>query len=315
MKRFLTKTFLFILVSIASLCGLYFLGNSIVRKKADFKFDRSVTSIIIGHSHPECAFDDSIIPNFKNCSYSGESYFYGLPKMKNILSQNPQIKTVFIEFTDNHLERKVMNDGIWGESHLLNFYPTYSPFIEAADAELLLQKSDRNFLLASSISIKEQFLKIFSSNYNFRKYGRYLYLERDKTDSLVAQLQRSSANKPKVVIENNNDSNYNIAYLTRIINLCAEKGIKTYLVRSPQHKAYRDQKNEAEFEAARLKLFPDIEFLDFNNYPCMNSEFGDLEHLNYRGARKFSTWVNNLIRDGLLMAANKQDFINSRMPQ
>jgi len=308
MKRFLIKTFLFIFASILALCSLYFLGNKIVQKKADFTLNKNVQYVLMGHSHPECAFDDSIISNFKNCSYSGESYFYGFPKIKNILGQNPQVKTVFLEFTDNHLEKDVMNDGIWGENHMLNFYPTYSPFIEPKDAELLLEKSDRNFLLASSISIKEQFLKILASNYNFQKYGRYLYLVRDKTDSLILHQK-----KPVATIEINNDSNYNIIYLTRILNLCSAKGIKTYLVRTPQHKVYRDQKNEQEFTAARLKYFPNTEFLDFNNFPLLNTEFGDLEHLNYRGARKFSTWFNNLIRDGLLDKANKQEFINSRM--
>ena len=80
-----------------------------------------------------------------------------------------------------------MNDGIWGESHMFNFYPIYSPFIEQNDADLLLRKSGKDFLLASTISIKNQFLKIISSNYNFGKYSRYLYLIRDKTDSLVLQ--------------------------------------------------------------------------------------------------------------------------------
>ena len=313
MIRFLIKTSLVVSFSMISLLILFYTGNKIVTKKADFRLNKEIKYIVIGHSHPECAFNDSLISNFKNCSYSGESYFYGYPKIKNILLQNPQLTTVFLEFTDNHLEKEVMNDGIWGESHMFNFYPIYSPFIEQNDADLLLRKSGKDFLLASTISIKNQFLKIISSNYNFGKYSRYLYLIRDKTDSLVLQQEKSLENKSKIDVKADNDSNYNIIYLTKIVNLCLEKGIKVYLVRSPQHKMYREQKNETLFEAARLNYFKNIEFLDFNNCPFSNSEFGDLEHLNYRGAKKFSIWFNSLIKDGLLESNNKQEFINSRM--
>ena len=61
--------------------------------------------------------------------------------------------------------------------------------------------------------------------------------------------------------------------------------------------------------------FADIEFLDFAKYPLQNSEFGDFDHLNYRGARKFSIWFNQLIDDGLLERTDKQSFINERIEE
>jgi hypothetical protein len=62
-----------------------------------------------------------------------------------------------------------------------------------------------------------------------------------------------------------------------------------------------------------MYLLPGIQlliFLDFADFPILNSEFGDLEHLNYRGAAKFSIWFNKLIESGLLQEPNKQLLIN-----
>lgn len=311
MSRFLIKTFLVIIASITVLLSLYFFVNKLVNKRAEFKLDKSVRYLVLGHSHPECAFDDSLIANFKNCSYSGESYFYSYPKIRNLLAQNPQVKVVFFEFTDNHLDDQLMNETIWSESNICNFYPIYSPFIGQEDAGFLFKKRSKNFLLAASISIKKQLIKIVSSNYDFGKYGRYLYLVRDKTDSLIRHHKKLPVPATKADFSNNNHPNYNLAYLVKCINYCREKGVKVFLVRSPQHKIYREERNEENFNITRMHYFPDIEFLDFNNCPLPDNNFGDLEHLNFRGARRFSIWFNQLIQEGLLEAVHKQEFINS----
>ena len=59
--------------------------------------------------------------------------------------------------------------------------------------------------------------------------------------------------------------------------------------------------------------FSDTEFLDFSQFQLLNSEFGDLAHLNHKGATKFSIWFNNLLNNGLLEKDNKQKFIDNEM--
>jgi len=61
--------------------------------------------------------------------------------------------------------------------------------------------------------------------------------------------------------------------------------------------------------------FKDVDFLDFNNFPLNNEEFGDFEHLNYKGAKRFSLWFNELLEKGLLSMENKSEFIISEMEQ
>ena len=55
------------------------------------------------------------------------------------------------------------------------------------------------------------------------------------------------------------------------------------------------------------------EFLDFKEYPLTNSEFADLVHLNYNGAKIFSIWFNELLEKGILTKENKQQIIDTGM--
>ncbi|MBQ0740337.1 hypothetical protein J9332_39270, partial [Aquimarina celericrescens] len=56
-----------------------------------------------------------------------------------------------------------------------------------------------------------------------------------------------------------------------------------------------------------------IEYLDFSNFPLSNSKYGDLGHLNYKGAKIFSEWFASLLLNELLEKENKQDYIDGKM--
>ncbi len=113
--------------------------------------------------------------------------------------------------------------------------------------------------------------------------------------------------------ENVKISYYNLKYLTKIITLCKNNNIRVILIRSPQHKKYSGYSNEIKYQEIRKQYFPSIEYIDFSKFPLKNSEFGDLEHLNYKGAAKFSNWFNELLRMNFLEKNNKQDIINEEI--
>ena len=71
--------------------------------------------------------------------------------------------------------------------------------------------------------------------------------------------------------------------------------------------------NESTFQEIRKARFGKIEFLDFSKFPLKTCEFGDLEHVNQDGAKKFSIWFDQIIKEGLLTQKNKQQFIDSSM--
>jgi hypothetical protein len=281
----------------------------IIDKGNYYKIDPNVNSIILGHSHPECAYNDSLIDHFKNYSNSGSSYFYTYFKVKKLIEQNSQIKTVFIEFTNNQIDSS-MNEWIWGNKFLSASYPKYCAFMEADDYKMLLLNNWHSVLNSEAIALKNNLSFLLSSKQSYineSNWGGYKFLIRDKTDSLInaGKNTNQKLNKPEL-------SEANINYLLKIVKLCNSKNITVYLIRSPLHNKYIIN-NETEFKEILKQQFPTIHFLDFKNFPLKNEDFGDLEHLNHKGAKKYSLFINDLIKKGLLQSKDPQEIINNEL--
>ena len=308
MRQFikLNITFLIILFTLIFVAVESF--EYIISQKSNFKLNINTKYLVLGHSHSECAFNDSLIGNFKNISESGESYFYTYFKTKKIIEQNPSIETVFIEFTNDQITES-MNNRIWKENYMDYRYPKYSPFMNFTDKMVLVKNNLYGYLNSTSLSLKENLGRVINQNYSYtNSIGGYLYLERDKTDSLVNTINENSS-----LLEFDEVSEYNLKYLSKTIDLCEEQGKRVILVRSPQHPKYPGYSNENIYQEIRNNLFPSIEYLDFSKFPLANSEFGDLEHVNHKGAKVFSRWFARLLTMDILENSNKQEFINGEI--
>ena len=267
----------------------------------------------MGHSHPECAFNDSLILGLSNFGFSAESYYYTYLKTRKIIANNKQIKVVFIEFTNNQI-----NEGMyywtWGDMYLSKFFPSYLPLMDFSDLDFLWKKNWKGIItcppklymrnITYNILAALKLKNIETDN----RFGGYTYLVRDKTDSLInISLDTIKEKSPSKISETN------ILYLSKTIEFCLSHNVKVYLIRSPQHPKYPEVRNEQQFKEILFSKFLKIEFLDFKDFPLQNYEFADLEHLNYKGARVFSIFFNNLLDLNLLNKNNKQDFIDNEI--
>jgi hypothetical protein len=316
MKQFLIKVFFFIsfFILIATLVIIF--GYKSINNPLYFKLPENNDKIVFGHSHPECAFNDSLIENLSNLGSSGESYFYTYLKVKKIIPYNKQIKTVLIEFENSQID-KIMDSWTWDNDHINNNFSKYLPLLDFLDFQFLWQKNYKAILESSPKTLINElgfnFLTKCIPNkgimFNCR-FGGYRYLIRDKTDSLIRFLPIKNFNMPAIEI-----SKTNIEYLSKIILFCKLNKVNVFLIRSPLHKKYNYYYNELLFHEIRKSNFTNVEFLDFKDFPLQNNQFGDLGHLNYKGSRVFSIFFNNLLDSGLLDRANKQDFINKQVSQ
>jgi len=330
MYKFIKHTFLFTSIFIGLILCVEFGTSHLIKRYSNFHFTpnskygvesgtlQSIRSyynfhltpnpkyIVIGHSHPECAFNDSILKDFRNISFSGESYFYTLFKTKKILEQNPSIKLVFMEY-ENRYVNESCNQWIWSDDKMGLAYPKYSSFMSISDKLLLLRNNPSGYLNVFSLSIKNRLKRILTSNFHFSYeiIGSYKYLIRNYTDSLVRNYPASESE----FIKNSQEPlkhKYNLIYLSALIRYCKKMGKRVILIRSPLHKKYPGYVNEPRYKEILKSRYADIEYLDFSKFPLSNSEFGDLEHLNYKGAKVFSTWFAELLNKGLLEKPNKQ---------
>lgn len=76
MRQFLKKIFSFTFIFIFAFIIVLEITETVIRKKANFKIIKNSKYLLLGHSHPECAFNDSLIDNFINLSKFGDSYYY-----------------------------------------------------------------------------------------------------------------------------------------------------------------------------------------------------------------------------------------------
>ncbi|WP_439696897.1 hypothetical protein ACFGVS_30735 [Mucilaginibacter sp. AW1-7] len=308
MKLFLKNTLLFIFTSLTLLCGIVAIPACLVNRFSDFKINKKNKIVLFGHSHPECAFNDSLITGLKNLSHSAEPYFYTYQKVKKVITQNPQIETVLIEFSNNQIDEK-MNGWTWDYKYMSNMFPLYSSFMDASDIKVLFKHDRGVFFNCISISARQNLFKAITFNYNFAdRMGGYLKLDRSQTlskgDSLTHELDKARFLKSRL-------SYINLIYLRKIIDYCKQRKKKLFLVRSPQYKYYEYRHNEKIYLDIKNRYFSDVKLIDFNNFPLRDDEFADPGHLNLKGAFRFSNYVNKQIEAGILVSGSNSIMANA----
>ena len=284
-----------------------------LNRPAYFKLSEDTKYIALGHSHPETAFNDSLISNFANFAYSAESYFYTYFKTKKLLLNNRQIKAVFIEFTNNQILKEWDNRWTWDYVNLQDLFPKYLPYMNPSDLKILVYGNYMGVISNLPKTAINNLIEIGTATFTTRditkhgRFGGFLYLPYARVDSLIA-IQQNTELKGEPEL-----AKTNIEYLRRIINLCRQKNVQVFLTRSPIHSEWPELKLEARFKEILNSQFYDVEYLDFKDFPFHNKEYGDLSHLNGKGATRFSTFFNSLLKEGLLTQQNKQSFINSKI--
>ena len=304
MKKIFLKLLYLILLTIVLIFAYFKIEKSLFDKNISFKINSDTKYAVFGHSHAETAFNDSLISNFQNFSRSGDAYFYIYPKIKKIIAQNKNLNTVIIELTNNQVS-KMMDEWTWGDIYLSTKFKNYEPFIDLEDQKVLLSHNFSKYYDVFFTIRKTNFWKMINNNYSlstYNQFGGYNYLVNDKADSLLNNLTNKKSEFGY--------SKTNIDYLEKIITMLENENIKVILLRVPIHPKSIENNNELLFNQIITEKFSTVEYLDFNSFYLETNQFGDLEHLNYRGAKVFSLWFDSLIKKGLFDKKNKQDFID-----
>jgi hypothetical protein len=313
MRKFTTQLIAFLLICICLLLLADMVIENAVSRNASFRIKDDAKYIVLGNSHPEQAFNDSLIDNLRNLGQAAETYIYTYLKATRIIEQNKNIQVVFVEFSNSNLLPE-WNKWIWGPEIMSWRYPIYSPFMDLKEKKFLFQHDLTELDNCLMLSIKDNFIRLVHHDFDYpNEIGAFLYNPRAKVDSFLAaprlyeEFLENERNREQI-------SDANLHYLEALISFLAGSGKKVYLIRCPLHKSFPGLGNEVVYKRIIEEKFKGIEFLDFKEFPLPNSDFVDLEHLNNRGAMKFSIWFNRLLKDGLLDKNDKQRFINSQMP-
>ncbi|MBT8279916.1 MAG: DUF1574 domain-containing protein [Bacteroidia bacterium] len=271
-------------IVIVMVLGTHFL----MQRHSNYVLDKDYKMVIFGNSHSECAYNDALIPKLKNYSKSGETYFYTFQKMKEVIKQNPQIETVFVELSNNQIYTG--NDKAIYSAEIMNtMYPTHAAYMNLSDHQFLLFKNPLVFMNSVSISLKDKLSRLVTNDFDYKnRIGGYLPLHHNKVDSLIMVMKK----KPLKEFLDRDLSSYNLGYLRKIIEHCRSKNKKIFLLRSPVHDLKFTNKSELEYQKILDMMFSDVKLIDLKDFEVKNDEFADLNHLNIKGAERFSKWFD-----------------------
>ncbi len=309
MRKFLIESFIFSVLVIITITFFVMRVNHKIRDGRFFELPKHSSMIVLGNSHPECALNDAYISDFSNCAQSSEAYFYNHLKLRELIDENKQLKTVFIEFSNSQITKKIDNY-VFGDEYLNWRFCRFNPMMKAEDYQFLLKHNPLKILEVQNIALREntEYLKKDLPYYiSGRSLGGYLQLNYKQVDSSLKE-KTNLINLQKII---NVESDKNLFYLRKCINLCRQHNINVYLIRCPQHPLFEDWSNEKLFQKTRLEKFKDIEFLDFGKLKLKKAEYADLSHLNVDGAKHFSVFFDSLVKSKVLSKQGKQLIIDA----
>ncbi len=306
MKRFLLRISIFLTCNGLLFLVFIFFTSWMAKRNNNFKMDAKIKQVIFGHSHVEFGYNDSLIENFKNLGESGESYFYTLPKIKEIVRANPQLERVFLEFTNNHLSNSIER-WILEKKYLGYYYAIYFPYVKRDDHLYIVKNEPLNYFRNLPIVCKD-LLKKSRTSCNFTiEFGGYKSVQ--GTLSEYNKKRGNHENENFIEIQNG-VSELQMYYLKEIITFLDESNIELILVRTPLHKTYQGYVNETDFNSILKTELANVKFLDLSKFPLSDDEFRDPEHVNVNGAKKLSFWFNNFLKKEIKVVFKKEKHLD-----
>jgi hypothetical protein len=294
MKSFLRNLALYIVLVGSVVVSLSLLSDFAVKQREFhiLKISKDINTVFAGDSNIECAINDSLIANSINIAQSGEAYMYTYVKLKSLLDYNDQIRSVFIGFSPLNLVKYTEERWLFNDEFIIEKITSYNYLMHVPDKTLIFRHKPvsyaRGFMKSIFTNFKV-FIKSFSSrefNSKIINFGGYEYVTRDK---LQEDIKMNTFNK-----ETFGEGLIQIQYLEKISLLCQQKSINLILLNTPKHTYLNTNINNRiiqNWHSVRNSLTRDS-LLDLSALSYPDSCFGDLTHLNYKGARLFSKYMN-----------------------
>ena len=241
-------------------------------------------NLFLGPSNAECAVNDSILPGYKNLCLSALSMGGCYNRLKWIEEYNSKnIDTLFLcsslvaisFYNDNYLSDMI--EAGEEKSNILN-YSTFFKYYKK------IPKYWYEFFTSFPIS-----------NFQFPLKGGYLWLERDKLDhpdlyNAINGIIRLAGGKENLTSDfYRKCCKYQLENLKKIKEYCCSHGITLVIFSTPLYKI-PDMLNDQGFrQLIKEDLGDSVLVADYSRFAFPDSTYyGDLEHLNHKGAKYFS---------------------------
>lgn len=283
MKKFIQNCLIFIVI--ITICLVSFWAIICSTRSQTLKLPNNENIVFLGNSHVECAVNDTIVKNSFNFARSNDYIEQIYCKLKLIKRYNPQLDTVIIGY-DNVLLSQKLDKPVLGI-----ISPYYFDQYSFQDINEIIQQSSFKYVSShffkpfDILKIGQILPSLWGEDVNISKLknlGRYEYLVRDKLKRHI-ELEK---NTPIRILKFDNLSIY---FLDKTLKFCEQNDITPIFLFTPHHKSSKlDIHTYKNYYNNNLNH---IKYYDFRGIELDDSCFGDKNHLNYKGARIFSEYL------------------------
>lgn len=244
--------------------------------------------IILGDSHPQTAINPNYFFSAQNISQGAEPIVVSFWKLRYLV-ENVKFDTLIMGFSYQNISQ--FNDkGFFSGDISTDLFRRYYSIQRFKDIKQI------NLLPLKIYTVYFKNMCLFPSTKHFNFIGNFEGIESSFIDNKELRIRQQFYNSDNEVM---GISNFSIAYMDSIINICKTKRKQLILVGTPIQKQYYDAipniyKENYSFLSEKY-LSQNILFLDFNTFAIEEKFFYDSDHLNIKGAQQFSLFLRNLI--------------------
>lgn len=284
MKKFVKNVLLFficITIISSTIASILYSNRD---RLIDYRLNDDAKTIFIGNSMLEFAIVDSRLPQCQNVAKSAKQYLFALADLREILDNNPQVKTVVLGCSPFTLRENNADQEYYDAAYIesVNFY---APFLNIKEYAMLPQTLP--------------FLKFYMGVYGLRflrdtqKPGGYLYNTRNRLAKDIALREQGGTDGKSVASDRNESSgvgnSITIYCLEQIKQLCADHNVKLKFVSTPIWHA-RESYDLDVYRALMRKYLTENEsdIYDYTELELPDSCYADVIHLNHWGADRFT---------------------------
>jgi hypothetical protein len=294
MKSLLLKVIIFILITGSLTSGLIVLSDFAVRNRESqlLRISDDINLVFAGDSYVECAVNDRLIDHSINIAQSGEAYLYSYAKIKALLEHNSQIQKVYVGFSFGDLLMEKEKSWVYGSEFVTEKIQYYNYLLDKSEKSLILRNNPIAYLSGLTKSVNnnfQAFVKSYSSENSRRiikNFGGYKHLVRDKLNlDPELNLYKEQPVEKSLVQEK---------YLQMISEVCRQNSVELVLFSTPKYKSYNASivVNIRQIWLEVRNSLPLDSLADFSAFTLPDSCYGDLTHLNFKGAEVFSRYLN-----------------------
>ncbi|HEA22212.1 MAG TPA: hypothetical protein ENH87_15020 [Pricia antarctica] len=286
MEKFIRYSFKFAATVIVSIAILVVATGLYARYAVNFKISQEINILVLGNSHPECAIDDSLLPNIFNLAQSGSGYFYDYVKAKHLLKNNSQVDTLILGYAYGDIGKDM---DLWfsGEERIKFKIRNHFFLFDLEDYLAMLKANPIATILNTPQTI---FHNLKMSKFGISGLGGYKRLTRNKLE--VAKDRNEMGSLP----ESAGLSQYQTKYLRKIYQLCDENMVQLVLLATPMHpmKVKHQELQLAQYCGFAKEQMPNAILIDHTRFKVPEKDYADLAHLNYKGALRYSEYLKKI---------------------